>query len=107
MCRVDLSDVTASKVFDGEKEIENITAWSTPRRNSANFVQLFVAKIRTNVPCTFVSDPFLSYRSPKDLTASLAVASNFPSGLKAIARNGVLCAGMMLTLPVSNSIIWT
>lgn len=84
-----MSDVTASKVLDGEKEIENITAWSTPRRNSASFVQFPVANIRTRVP------------------ASLAVASKFPSGLRAIARNGVLCAGIILMLPVSSSIIWT
>ena len=40
-------------------------------------------------------------------TISLAVASTSPSGLKVIARRGVLCAGMILTLPVSSSTSWT
>lgn len=107
MWRVDLSDVTASKVLDGEKEIENITAWSTPRRNSASFVQFPVAKIRTRVPCIDVNNLLIDDCNVRVLTASLAVASKFPSGLRAIARNGVLCAGMILMLPVSSSIIWT
>lgn len=40
-------------------------------------------------------------------TISLAVANASPSGLNAIARRGELCAGMMLTFPVSNSTICT
>lgn len=39
------------------------------------------------------------------LTVSLAVASISPSGLRSIALKGVLCAGMMLTLPVPISTI--
>lgn len=50
MWRVDLSDVTARRVFEGENERENITAWSTPRRNSASFVQFAVENTRINVP---------------------------------------------------------
>lgn len=63
MWRVDLSDVTASKVLDGEKAIENITAWSTPRRNSASFVQFPVANIRTKVPWIDVNNPPIDDRS--------------------------------------------
>ena len=50
ICRVDLSDVTASREFDGENERENITAWSTPRRSSANFVQFAEANTLIRVP---------------------------------------------------------
>lgn len=46
-------------------------------------------------------------RKALDPTASLAVASTSPSGLKVIARRGVLCAGMILTLLVSSSTSWT
>ena len=56
MWSVDLSDVTASKLLDGEKQTENITAWSTPRRSSPIFVQFPVAKIRIKVPCAYVND---------------------------------------------------
>lgn len=42
-----------------------------------------------------------------DDTISLAVASTSPSGLSVIARSGELCAGMMLTFPVSSSTNWT
>ena len=50
ICRVDLSDVTASREFDGENERENITAWSTPRRSSASFVQFAEANTLIRVP---------------------------------------------------------
>lgn len=40
-------------------------------------------------------------------TVSLAVARTSPSGLKAIALNGALCAGIILTFPVPSSTSWT
>lgn len=40
------------------------------------------------------------------LTLSLAVASRSPSELKAMARRGPPCAGMMVTLPVAVSTTW-
>lgn len=49
-CNVDLSDVTAKYVFEGEMASENIMAWSTPRRNSAILAQLLVEKTRIKVP---------------------------------------------------------
>ncbi len=85
MWRVDLSDVTANMVEEGEMEMLNMKAGSTPRRSSAIRRQLLVEKTRTRVPCM------------------LAVARSCPSGLKSMARNGVLCAGMMVTFPESIS----
>lgn len=76
MWRVDLSDVTASKVLDGEKEIENTTAWSTPRRNSASFVQFPVANIRTKVPCTDVNKPPIDDHSQENLQTRLQSPAN-------------------------------
>lgn len=51
MCKVDLSDVTAISMFEGEMAMENITAWSIPRRSSAMRAQLVVEKTRISVPC--------------------------------------------------------
>lgn len=42
MCRVDLSDVTASMVEEGEMEMLKMKAASTPRRSSATRTQLLV-----------------------------------------------------------------
>lgn len=50
MWRVDLSEVTASRLLEGEMPREYMTAWSTPRLNSAILVQLLVENIRINVP---------------------------------------------------------
>jgi hypothetical protein len=50
MCRVDLSDVTASSWPEGAMAREYMVAWSTPRLNSAILAQLLVEKTRTNVP---------------------------------------------------------
>jgi len=82
MCKVDLSDVTASMLESGEIAILKISAGSTPRRSSAILVQLVVEKTLMSVP------------------VSLAVARNCPSGLRSMARMADVCAGMMLTLPV-------
>ena len=50
MCRVDLSDVTASIELSGDMEMLKMNAGSTPRRNSAILVQLAVLKTRMSVP---------------------------------------------------------
>jgi len=89
MWRVDLSDVTASMLESGEMAMLKTNAGSTPRRSSATFVQFDVEKTRIKVP------------------VSLAVANSCPSELRSIARNGDVCAGMMLTLPELSSTIWT
>ena len=85
---MDLSDVTASMVEEGDIDMLKTKAGSTPRRNSATRAQLAVEKTRIRVP------------------VSLAVASSSPSGLRSIARKGDVCAGMMLTFPESSSTIW-
>src|ERR1700761_1243696 len=85
--RVDLSDVTASIVDDGDIDMLKTKAGSTPRRSSATRAQLAVEKTRIKVP------------------VSLAVASSSPSRLRSMARKGELCAGMMLTFPDSSSTI--
>ena len=64
-------------------------AGSTPLRSSPSRAQLLVENTRINVP------------------VSLAVAKISPSGLSSIALNGVPCAGIMLTLPLSRATIWT
>ena len=51
MWRVDLSDVTASRVLDGEIATEKIMAKSNPRRNSDILAQLLVENTRIKVPC--------------------------------------------------------
>lgn len=84
-CRVDLSDVTASIVDDGDMEMLKTKAGSTPRRSSAMRAQFAVEKTRIKVP------------------VSLAVARSSPSELNSIALKGELCAGMMLTFPDSSS----
>ena len=85
MCKVDLSDVTANMLELGDMDMLKMKAGSTPRRSSAMRTQLLVEKTRTRVPC------------------SLAVARSCPSGLRSMARRGVLCAGMMVTFPDSSS----
>jgi len=50
MCKVDLSDVTATNCPPGDIATEYIVAWSTPRRSSAIRAQLLVANTRTKVP---------------------------------------------------------
>ena len=82
MCNVDLSDVTASILPEGEKATENTNAGSTPRRSSATLVRFEVENTRTKVP------------------VSLAVARSDPSRLSSSARKGELCAGIMLIFPV-------
>jgi hypothetical protein len=52
MCSVDLSDVTASVVPEGEKASEKMAAGSTPRRNSASLVQDGKDQRRMMVPCS-------------------------------------------------------
>lgn len=54
ICNVDLSDVTAKYVFEGEMAREKIMAWSTPRRNSAIFAQFLVENTRTKVPWSYL-----------------------------------------------------
>ena len=49
-CRVDLSDVTASKLLDGDIAMENTMAGSTPRRSSASLAQFDVDHTLTSVP---------------------------------------------------------
>ena len=88
MWRVDLSEVTASIKEDGEIDMLKMKAGSTPRRSSAIRTQFPVENTRISVPC------------------SLAVARRVPSGLRSMARNGVLCAGIMVTLPDSSSTSW-
>ena len=85
---VDLSDVTASMVEEGEMPRLKMNAGSTPRRSSATRAQLEVEKTRINVP------------------VPLAVARSDPSMLKVMARRGELWAGMMLTFPDSSSTSW-
>lgn len=95
-------------MFEGDIPSENITAWSTPRRSSAIFAQLLVENTRIKVP--YMGHRWLGRSKKIDtvtLTASLAVARTSPSGLSSMALNGELCAGMMLTLPVSSSTSWT
>ena len=53
--RVDLSEVTASWVLDGEIAREKMSAGSTPRRNSVILAQLLVEKTRMSVPWGRVS----------------------------------------------------
>ena len=89
MWRVALSDVTANSVDDGEMARQKICAGSTPRRSSPMRAQFAVEKSRIRVP------------------VSLAVARISPLGLMVMARRGLLCAGMMLTFPVSISTICT
>lgn len=72
ICRVDLSDVVAILAPEGEKEIEKVAAWSTPRRNSKRRASLAVDQTRKRVP------------------VSLAVATIVSSLLKARARSGDL-----------------
>ena len=48
--RVDLSEVTASRVQDGEIDSEKTSAGSTPLRSSVIFAQLLVEKTRISVP---------------------------------------------------------
>jgi hypothetical protein len=72
MCRVDLSDVTAIKFPEGEKEIEKVIACSIPLRNSYKRASIEVDQIRKRVP------------------VSLAVAIISSSFVKAIARRGDL-----------------
>ena len=50
MCRVDLSEVAATRVLLGDIPMEKMAAWSTPRRNSAMGVLLLVRKTRIRVP---------------------------------------------------------
>jgi hypothetical protein len=50
ICNVDLSEVTATSVLDGDIAIENTNAWSIPRRSSAIRAQLLVEKTRMSVP---------------------------------------------------------
>lgn len=54
-----------------------------------------------------VSDRYNACNWNRWHTASLAVANTSPSGLNVMARNGELCAGMMLTFPVFSSTSWT
>ena len=88
MCRVDLSEVTASMLELGEMAMLKMNAGSTPRLNSASLVQLDVEKRRISVP------------------VSLAVAKYLPSLLRSMARREDVWAGMMLTLPDSSSTSW-
>lgn len=50
MCNVDLSDVTAMRLLDGDIAMEYTRAWSMPRRSSAMRAQLLVEKTRMSVP---------------------------------------------------------
>ena len=68
MCKVDLSEVTASMVDRGEMAMLKMNAGSTPRLSSAILVQVAVEKTRTRVP------------------VSLAVARYLPSLLRSMAR---------------------
>lgn len=47
---MDLSDVTASKLLEGEIAIEKMIAGSTPRRSSATFEQFNIDHTLINVP---------------------------------------------------------
>ena len=53
-CKVDLSEVTARYVLEGETATENIIAGSTPLRSSATFELFAVNHTRISVPFTLL-----------------------------------------------------